>query len=93
MFMNVDKYFLYFLTCQPHPVAVRISEHLQYKTLKDTRCKHQLSELISVASVVLKVHHSELTLHFPLRVGVCTALVQYRLLTPSKTLRCARNQL
>jgi hypothetical protein len=61
MYMNVDKYFLYFLTHRPHPVAVRISEHFQYKQKKDTRGKHQLSELISVASVVLKVHNSELT--------------------------------
>ncbi len=44
----------------------------QYKQIKDTRGKHQLSELISVASVVLKVHNSELTLHFLLCVSVCT---------------------
>jgi hypothetical protein len=37
MHINLEKYFLYFLTLQPHPVAVRISEHLQYKQLKDTR--------------------------------------------------------
>ncbi len=75
MFMNVDTYFLYFLTCRPHPVAVCIGERLQYKPLKDTRGKHQLSELISVASLVLKVHHREITSHFPLRVSVL--YVQY----------------
>ncbi len=77
MYLNVDKYFLYFLTRRPHPVSVRISEHFQYKQIKDIRGKHQLSELISVASVVLKVHNSELTLHFFLCVSVCTVPITH----------------